>query len=70
MRRKLIFLDLDDTLLSSDKSVTEENRRALGQALSAGHGIAIATGRSLRGGQRISKVLSRKDAFCWLFMEV
>lgn len=43
MRRKLIFLDLDDTLLSSDKSVTEENKRALRQALFAGHGIAIAT---------------------------
>ena len=66
MRRKLIFLDLDDTLLSSDKSVTEENRRALGQALSAGHGIAIATGRSLRGGLRVMESLGLNRKGCFL----
>lgn len=66
MRRKLIFLDLDDTLLSSDKSVTEENKRALRQALFAGHGIAIATGRSLRGGLRVMESLGLNRDGCFL----
>ena len=66
MRRKLIFLDLDDTLLSSDKSVTEENKRALRQALSSGHGIAVATGRSLRGGLRVMESLGLNRDGCFL----
>ena len=33
MNRKILFVDYDDTLLCSDKSVTAENRKALLEVL-------------------------------------
>lgn len=45
---KLILLDLDGTLMSSDHmTVSEENRKALRKAHEAGIKIAICTGRTL-----------------------
>ena len=38
----------------------------MGQALSAGHGIAIATGRSLRGGLRVMESLGLNRKGCFL----
>ena len=46
---KILFTDLDDTLLNSRKQVTPENRRAIQQALQRGHRIVICTGRPLMG---------------------
>ena len=43
--RKILFLDIDDTLLTTDKELTEENRRAMEKALEAGHKLVICTGR-------------------------
>jgi 5-amino-6-(5-phospho-D-ribitylamino)uracil phosphatase len=45
---RLIALDLDDTLLRSDKSISEETLALLAQWRSLGHHIAIATGRPPR----------------------
>lgn len=55
--RKLIFLDVDGTVLSRDGTVTEENREALRQALEQGHRIAITTGRSIRGAWPVMEAL-------------
>ncbi|MGL4820691.1 MAG: HAD-IIB family hydrolase, partial [Bacilli bacterium] len=46
MPKKLIFFDLDGTLLNSNKEVTKEVRNALDEAREAGHTLAIATGRA------------------------
>ena len=46
---KLIALDLDGTLLNSDKQLTERTRRALEAAAEAGIEIVPATGRFYRG---------------------
>ncbi|MBR6410497.1 MAG: HAD family phosphatase [Clostridia bacterium] len=46
---KLIALDLDGTLLTSDKVLTDENRRALTRAAEAGVEIVPATGRFYEG---------------------
>lgn len=46
---RLVAIDLDGTLLSSDRSVPEENRRALADCRSAGVTIAIVTGRRFPG---------------------
>ena len=44
---KILFLDLDGTLLNDEKQITEGNRQALLKALNAGHKIVISTGRAL-----------------------
>ena len=45
---RILVVDLDDTLLLADKSVTERNRTALARWQAAGHTIIIATGRPPR----------------------
>ncbi|MBQ2504355.1 MAG: HAD hydrolase family protein, partial [Lachnospiraceae bacterium] len=35
--KKLLLTDLDDTLLCTDKSISEGNRRAIEEMLAAGH---------------------------------
>ena len=45
----IIALDLDGTLLNSDKRLTEGNRRALEQAFEAGYAIVPTTGRFYGG---------------------
>lgn len=42
---KVLFLDIDNTLLTHSKEITDENRMAIGEALAAGHRIVIASGR-------------------------
>ena len=49
MKKRLLFLDLDGTLLNDAKQITEGNRRALDLALEYGHGVIITTGRPLKG---------------------
>lgn len=44
---KILFTDLDDTLLNHKKQITPENAQAIEDALSAGHLIVINTGRPL-----------------------
>ena len=47
-RSRLLALDLDDTLLRTDKSISTANQAALEGWLAAGHEIVIATGRPPR----------------------
>lgn len=54
---RLIALDLDGTLLSSDKTLSEENRAALERAAEEGIEIVPATGRFYRGMPQIIKEL-------------
>ncbi|MGX8698679.1 MAG: HAD family hydrolase, partial [bacterium] len=49
MTQKAIFFDLDGTLLTTDKRLTERNRAALLRAVAAGHLIVPATGRLYDG---------------------
>ena len=44
---KILFLDLDDTLLNHNKEITEGNRTAIQEAVKAGHRIVLASGRPL-----------------------
>ena len=50
---KVITLDLDDTLLRSDKSISETNKRVLQKAQQQGFSIAIATGRHPKSAVRV-----------------
>ena len=47
MEMKLIFTDLDGTLLTDDKRVCDSNKEAIDMALKDGHKVITATGRPL-----------------------
>ncbi len=48
MKQHLIVLDLDGTLLTDDKTISEKTKLTLEKAKEAGHQIMIATGRPFR----------------------
>ncbi len=50
MKNKLIFLDLDGTLLTDQKETTEETVRILRKLQEEGHQLAFTSGRPLYGG--------------------
>ena len=54
---RLIALDLDGTLLDSDKQLSKENAAALARAADAGIEIVPATGRFYRGMPRVIREL-------------
>lgn len=54
---KLIALDLDDTLLRADLSISEENKRALQRAENLGVHIVLASGRNFYSMRRYSEEL-------------
>lgn len=47
MTPKAVFMDLDNTLLDSQKKVSEEDRRALSEGASQGHYMVLCSGRPL-----------------------
>lgn len=47
MATKLLFLDLDGTLLDDEKKIPKENAQAIAQAIAAGHKVFVCTGRPL-----------------------
>ena len=47
MDKKMIFLDLDGTLLNDEKKLPKVNRDAIDAALKEGHKVLICTGRPL-----------------------
>lgn len=49
MEKKILFLDLDGTLLNDAKEITDENQVAIQKAIHAGHAVVVTTGRP-RGG--------------------
>lgn len=56
-RYKVIALDLDDTLLRSDKTISENTIRTLKKAQSQGYSIVIATGRHPKSAVRYMQML-------------
>lgn len=49
MNKYLIFSDLDDTLLTTDKRITEKSISYIKKLISEGHIFCISTGRPLQG---------------------
>lgn len=47
MNAKILFTDLDGTLLNDQKEITSGNQQAIDEALAKGHKIVISTGRPL-----------------------
>lgn len=63
---RILFLDLDDTLLTDDKTVTDENRAALADWLAAGNMVCITTGRSVHGGLMVAEPCHLTGEGCYL----
>lgn len=60
MKQHLIVLDLDGTLLTDQKVISEKTKSALQKALEAGHQVMIATGRPYRSSEPYYKELGLK----------
>lgn len=64
--RKILFLDLDGTLLNDKKELTKGNRRAIEEALGAGHSVVISTGRPLVSAIAQAKSLGLAGEGCYI----
>ncbi len=58
MKYKALFLDIDDTLIGSDKRISENNLAAISRAQAAGIYVTIATGRGYLGAASIWQALN------------
>lgn len=54
---KILFTDLDGTLLNDSKQVSDEDLRAINELIDAGHRFVIATGRPLYSAKIVAKEL-------------
>ena len=65
MKKRLLFLDLDGTLLNDAKEITPGNRQALERTLQRGHGVIITTGRPLKSAMAQSRRLGLDKPGCY-----
>lgn len=63
---RIIFMDLDATLLSDDKTVSMANRQAIRKALDHGNYIVVATGRPVESGRMVVKELGLTMPGCYM----
>lgn len=66
MKHKILFMDLDRTLLCDDKSITPRNREAISRMLREGHYIALATGRTVESGRVVARELGLTHPGCYM----
>lgn len=62
----ILFLDIDNTLLTTDRTLTEENAAAIRDALDRGRRIVICSGRPLGGIEPIASRLGLTREGCFL----
>lgn len=65
MKKRLLFLDLDGTLLNDAKEITSGNREALERTLQRGHGVIITTGRPLKSALEQARRLGLDKPGCY-----
>ena len=66
MQKKILFLDLDGTLLNDQHEISAGNLDALNRALAAGHQVVVTTGRPLISGLEQGKRLGLDRDGCYL----
>lgn len=66
MNKRMLFLDLDGTLLNDAKQITPANRAALERALERGHDVIITTGRPLKSAMDQAHQLEMDRPGCYL----
>lgn len=63
--QKILFTDLDGTLLNDSKNVSAENISAIEQALKQGHAVVLTTGRPLAGTKDLIRELNLNKEGCY-----
>ena len=66
MKSKILFVDLDATLLCDDKSISERNRAMIQRMLEEGHYLVVATGRSVESGRYVVQDLGLTMPGCYM----
>lgn len=66
MSRKILFADLDATLLCDDKTISEKNRQMIREMLKRGNYFVIATGRPVESGRSVVKELGLTMPGCYM----
>jgi hypothetical protein len=66
MNNKILFVDLDRTLLCDDKSISEKNKLAIEKMLDAGHYLVLATGRTIESGRYVARDLGLTIPGCYM----
>ena len=66
MNHKILFLDLDATLLRDDNSVSKKNCEAIRKILHKGHYVALSTGRSVASARTVARELGLTAPGCYL----
>lgn len=57
MTTKILLTDLDETLLTSQKTISDTDRNSIKQIIDAGHKFVIATGRPIYSAKIVAKEL-------------
>lgn len=65
-RGRILFTDLDGTLLSDDGKISEQNRKAIEMTLAKRGYVAASTGRPLESGRAVAKELGLTEKGCYL----
>ncbi|MBC5659633.1 HAD family phosphatase [Anaerosacchariphilus sp. NSJ-68] len=63
--RKILFVDLDGTLLTDSKEITQENLAAIRKATEQGHAVVVTTGRPLYSTERLLGKLGLTSPGCY-----
>lgn len=66
MSKKILFIDLDGTLLKDDKTISEKNREAVRRVVETGNYLVIATGRAIESGRKIAMDLGIAKTGCYI----
>lgn len=64
--KKVLFTDLDGTLLKNDKSISGKNKAAIREMQKAGHQLVISTGRTPESALDAIKELNLTGSGCYL----
>lgn len=66
MEKKILFVDLEGTLLNDNGEVPEINKRAVRELLDAGHYVAISTGREVFNARIFVKKMGISSTGCYI----
>lgn len=66
MNNKILFVDLDATLLCDDKTISARNREAIQRMLDQGHYLALATGRPVANARIVARELGLTMPGCYM----
>ena len=60
--RKILFTDLDGTLLNDQKEIPDENRTAIKEALDLNHIVTVTTGRTFESAMQVTHQLGDRKS--------